>query len=74
MEQHPLFIKYTRSWLSEKTGYTKSYLSRVATGKIRLSQYFVERVAFSLQQPPSELFLPEALENLLRKHREKKTT
>lgn len=61
MEQHPLFVKYTRQWLSEKTGYSKGYLCRVATGKTRLSLYFVERVAYTLQQHPSELFLPEFL-------------
>lgn len=73
MQQHPLFIKYTRSWLSEVTGYSKGYLSRLATGKIPLSEYFVERVSFSLREHPAELFLAEALgNNLRRQHREKK--
>jgi len=59
MPQHPIFIKYTRAWLSEVTGYSKGYLCRVATGKISLSQSFIERVCFSLNQPKEELFLPD---------------
>lgn len=59
-QQHPLFIKYTRDWLHERTGYSKGYLSRVATGKILLSRSFIERVCFSLEQPEEELFLPDA--------------
>jgi transcriptional regulator with XRE-family HTH domain len=61
MEQHPLFIKYRRDWLHEKTGYSKGYLSRVATGRIPLSRSFIERVCFKLKQPESELFLPNAV-------------
>ncbi|GAI24327.1 unnamed protein product, partial [marine sediment metagenome] len=65
--------KYSRSWLSKKTGYSKGYLCRVATGKTRLSKYFIVRVAFSLREHPSELFLPEALkDNFRREHREKR--
>lgn len=60
MEQHPIFIKYTRDWLHEVTGYSKGYLSRVATGRIPLSRSFVERVCFKLNQPASELFLHDA--------------
>jgi len=59
MVQHPLFIKYIRAWLHEVTGYSKGYLCRVATGKIPLSQSFIERVCFSLNQPGEELFLTE---------------
>lgn len=62
MPQHPLFHKYTRDWLSEVTGYSKGYLSRVATGKIPLSRSFVERVCFKLGKPEEELFLPDAIE------------
>ncbi|KKM15880.1 hypothetical protein LCGC14_1691530, partial [marine sediment metagenome] len=33
-QQHqPLFIRYRRDWLHETTGYSKSYLCRVATGR-----------------------------------------
>lgn len=61
MEQQPLFIKYTRYWLSEVTGYSKGYLSRVATGKLPISRSFIERVCFKLNQPEKELFLPDAV-------------
>ena len=62
MVQHPLFIKYTRDWLHGITGFSKGYLSRVATGKVPLSRSFVERVCFKLSQPEAELFLPDASE------------
>ena len=62
MVQHPLFLKYTRDWLHEITGFSKGYLSRVATGKVPLSRSFVERVCFKLNQPEAELFLPDASE------------
>lgn len=58
--RHPLFHKYTRDWLFGVTGYSKGYLSRVATGKIPLSRSFVERVCFKLGEPESELFVPDA--------------
>lgn len=60
MEQ-PLFIKYKRDWLSEVTGYSKGYLSRVATGRLPISRSFIERVCFKLNQPEKELFLPNAV-------------
>lgn len=56
---HPLFIRYTRDWLHEVTGYSKGYLSRVATGRIALSRSFIERVCFKLKQPQGELFTVE---------------
>jgi len=62
-QQHqPLFIRYRRDWLHETTGYSKSYLCRVATGRSPLSRAFIERVCFSLQMPESELFLPDPVE------------
>jgi len=57
-QQHPVFNIYTRDWLHEVTGYSKGYISRVATGKTRLSRAFIARACFSLQQPKSALFLP----------------
>jgi len=59
MPQHPLFIKYRRDWLHEVTGYSKGYLSRVATGKVALTRSFIERVCYMLNQPEEELFLPD---------------
>jgi len=58
MEQHPLFIKYNREWLHQVTGFSKGYLSRVATGRSQLSRSFIERVCFKLNQTEEELFLP----------------
>lgn len=61
MPRHPVFIKYTRDWLHEVTGFSKGYLSRVATGKVPLSRSFIERVCFKLNEPDEAvLFLPEA--------------
>jgi len=59
MQQHPLFHQYTRDWLHEMTGYSKGYLSRVATGRTPLSRSFIERVCFKLKRPEAELFLPD---------------
>ena len=55
--QHPLFIKFTREWLHQVTGYSKGYLSRVATGKMSLSRSFIERACFKLGLLEEELFL-----------------
>ena len=62
MAEHPLFIKYRRDWLHQVTGYSKGYLSRVATGKIPLSRPFIERVCFKLGKIKEELFLFDAVE------------
>lgn len=55
-EQHPIFVKYRRAWLHKMTGYSQGYLCRVATGKVRASRSFIERMAYSLKQPANELF------------------
>ncbi|MFW6112587.1 MAG: hypothetical protein ACOC6S_03350 [Chloroflexota bacterium] len=60
MPQHPMFIKYTREWLYRQTGFSKGYLSRVATGQVSLSRSFVERVCFKLGEPEEQLFLPRS--------------
>jgi len=62
MTQHPLFIKYTRDWLHEVTGFSKGYLCRVARGNVPLSRSFIERVCFKLNEPESKLFLPDPAE------------
>ncbi len=62
MGQHPLFIKYRRDWLHQVTGYSKGYLSRVATGKIPLSRSFIERICFKLNRTKEELFLLDVVE------------
>jgi len=60
-QQHPLFIKYTRDWLHEVTGYSKIYLCRVATGNVPLTRAFVDRVCFKLNLPEEDLFLLDEL-------------
>jgi len=56
---HPIFDKYRRGWLSRNTGFSRGYLSRIATGKLPLTRSFVYRVCDKLGLPESELFLPE---------------
>ena len=63
MQQHPLFKRYTRDWLHEMTGFSKGYLSRVATGRTPLTRAFIERVCFKLNQPEEELFLLNAVQS-----------
>lgn len=62
MPQHPVFIKYTRAWLHEVTGFSTGYLSRVATGRVPLSRSFVDRVCFKLDDDEANLFLPDTAE------------
>ena len=62
MAQHPLFIKYNRDWLHEVTGFSKGYLSRVATGRVSLSRSFIDRICFKLGEPEKKLFLPNPAE------------
>lgn len=58
---HPLFKIYTRSYLSEATGFSRGHLSRVATGKERLSRSFIDLCCYRLGRPEEELFLPNAV-------------
>lgn len=60
MQQHPVFRKYKSEWLHELTGYSKIYLSRVASGNVPLSRSFIERVSFRLNEPAQALFLLDA--------------
>lgn len=57
--EHPVFIIYKRDYLHELTGYSKGYLSRVATGHTPLSRPFIERVCFQLNRAEADLFLPQ---------------
>lgn len=57
MTQHPVFEKYTREWLHKLTGYSKTHLSRVASGRVPLSRSFIERVSFALKEPAATLFI-----------------
>lgn len=60
--RHPLFIKYTRAWLHGVTGYSKGYLSRIATGKIPISRLFMAKAAIALGESEELLFLLEGAE------------
>lgn len=59
---HPIFIKYTRAWLHEATGYSRGYLCRVATGKIPLSRSFMAKAVLALGESGGSLFLLEGAE------------
>ncbi len=61
-QQHPLFIEYRRDWLHKVTGFSKGYLSRVATGKTPLTRSFIRQVCYKLNRPEKELFLPGGAE------------
>ena len=56
---HPIFDKYTRGWLSRNTGFSRTYISRISTGKLPLTRSFVYRVCYRLKLLESELFLPD---------------
>jgi len=57
-KQHPVFYKYTRSWLAERTGFSKGHLSAIATGRIPCCQLFIDRVCSRIGLPEEVLFLP----------------
>lgn len=61
-QQHPLFIEYRRDFLHRVTGFSKGYLSRVATGKTPLTRSFISQVCYKLNRPEEELFLPGGAE------------
>ncbi|MBA7681905.1 hypothetical protein ES703_90249 [subsurface metagenome] len=61
-QQHPLFIEFRRDWLHKVTGYSKGYLSRVATGKTPLTRSFISQVCYRLNRRKEELFLPDGAE------------
>lgn len=58
---HPLFAKYPPALLSEATGYSRGYLSRLATGRVSVSRSFVQRMCYKFGKPEAELFLPEGI-------------
>ncbi|MBA7673722.1 hypothetical protein ES703_81926 [subsurface metagenome] len=54
--EYLIFRKYSRQWLSEVTGFSLGYLSRVNTGKQRLTRSFIERCCFKLGESEDNLF------------------
>lgn len=69
MTEHPLFVKYTRAYISKCTGYSLGYLSRVSKARTPLTKYFMERVSYALCEHPVKLFLAESLPNEHRRER-----
>lgn len=61
--QFLIFIKYTREYLTQVTGYSRGHLSKIASGSRPPSEPFVSLCAQKLGEPAEELFklieLPE---------------
>ncbi len=60
MPSHPIFEIYTRAYLHRVTGFSLPQLSRVNTGKQRLTRNFITRCCYALKRPAEELFLLDA--------------
>ncbi len=56
MKQYLIFLKYTRAYLSEVTGYSKNYLSRIATGARAPSEVFIGVCCHTLKESQDDLF------------------
>ncbi|MBA7615670.1 hypothetical protein ES703_22955 [subsurface metagenome] len=54
--QYLIFLKYTREYLSKVTGYSKGYLSRIASGAKPPSEVFIGVCCHTLKEPQDELF------------------
>lgn len=54
--QYLIFLKYTREYLSQVTGYSKPYLSRFASGALGPSESFIALCCHTLKEPQEELF------------------
>ena len=59
MNNHPLFLIYTREFIHERTGFSKSYLCRISRGRTPLTRSFIERMCYKLKRSEEELFSPE---------------
>ena len=59
MPSHPIFEIYTRAYLRRVTGFSLPQLSRVNTGKQRLTRNFIAQCCYALGRPAKELFLPD---------------
>jgi len=60
MNNHPLFLIYTRDFIHASTGFSKSYLCRISRGKTPLTRSFIERICYKLNRSEEELFSPQA--------------
>ncbi len=55
-KQYLIFLKYTREYLSQVTGYSKGYLSRIAGGAKYPSEVFIGVCCHTLKEPQKDLF------------------
>lgn len=54
--QYLIFLKYTREYLSQVTGYSKGTLSRIASGSREPSEIFIGVCCHTLKEPQEDLF------------------
>ncbi len=55
-KQYLIFLKYTREYLSQVTGYSKGYLSRIASGSREPGEVFIGVCCHTLKEPQEDLF------------------
>jgi len=55
-EQYLIFLKYTREYLSQVTGYSKGHISRVVSGNREPSEIFIGVCCHTLKEPKEDLF------------------
>ena len=55
-KQYLIFLKYTREYLSQVTGYSKGTLSRIASGARAPSEVFIGVCCHALKEPQEDLF------------------
>ena len=55
-KQYLIFLKYTREYLSQVTGYSRGYLSRNASGAKYPSDIFIGVCCHTLKEPQDVLF------------------
>ena len=55
-KQYRMFLKYTREYLAQVTGYSKNYLSRIATGARAPGEVFIGACCHTLKESQDYLF------------------
>lgn len=63
-KQYAIFLKYNREYLAQATGYSKGYLSRIASGAQVPSEVFIGVCCHNLKESQDDLF------RLLEPHKE----
>lgn len=54
--EYQIFHKYSRKYLSEITGYSRAYISRIASGNKPLGSGFIARCCHTLNETEQYLF------------------